>query len=52
MNRLVADYPGREIDVILDNLNTPKPKRERWLARHPNFHFTPTYASWLNQIET
>lgn len=54
MNRLVADHPGREIHVILDNLNTHKPKRDRWLARHPNvhFHFTPTYASWLNQVET
>jgi len=54
MNRLVADYRGREIHVILDNLNTHKPKRDRWLARHRNvhFHFTPTYASWLNQIET
>ena len=29
------------------------PKRDRWLARHKNvhFHFTPTHASWLNQIE-
>ena len=53
MNRIVAAYPGKEIHVILDNLSTHKPKRERWLARHPNvrFHFTPTYSSWLNQIE-
>jgi transposase len=53
MNRLVAAWPDREIHVILDNLSTHKPKRERWLARHPNvrFHFTPTYASWLNQVE-
>ena len=38
---------------ILDNLNTHKPKRDRWLARPPkvHFHFTPTYASWLNQVE-
>jgi hypothetical protein len=35
------------------NLNTHKPKPGRWLARHKNvhFHFTPTHASWLNQIE-
>lgn len=54
MNRIVAAHPGREIHVILDNLSTHKPKRERWLARHPNvrFHFTPTYSSWLNQVET
>ena len=39
--------------MILDNLNTHKPKHDRWLARHRNvhFHFTPTHASWLNQIE-
>ena len=53
MNRLLADHPGREIHVILDNLNTHKPKHDRWLARHKNvrFHFTPTHASWLNQVE-
>jgi len=30
-----------------------KPKDDRWLARHTNvhFHFTPTHASWMNQIE-
>ena len=38
---------------MLDNLNTHKPKNDRWLKRHPNvrFHFTPTRASWLNQVE-
>src|SRR3990170_2807870 len=53
MNELVADYPGQAIHAILDNLNTHKPKRDRWLARHKHihFHFTPTRASWLNQIE-
>src|SRR5579864_4793825 len=53
MNRVVADHAGREIHVILDNLNTHKPKRDGWLARHKNlhFHFTPTHASWLNQVE-
>lgn len=53
MNSVVADYPGKEIHVILDNLSTHKPKRDRWRARHPNvhLHFTPTYSSWLNQIE-
>jgi transposase len=53
MNRLVTAYPGRQIHVVLDNLSTHKPKRDRWLKRHPNvhFHFTPTYASWLNQVE-
>ena len=53
MNKVVADYPQREIHVILDNLSTHKPKRDLWLARHPNvhFHYTPTHTSWLNQIE-
>ena len=38
---------------MLDNLNTHKPKNDRWLKLHPNvtFHFTPTRASWLNQVE-
>src|SRR5664279_4024895 len=53
MNRVVAQHAGREIHVILDNLNTHKPKNDCWLKRHPNvhFHFTPTRASWLNQVE-
>ncbi len=53
MNKVVADYPDREIHVILDNLSTHKPKRDLWLARHPNvhLHYTPTHASWLNQIK-
>lgn len=53
MNEVLADYADQEVHVILDNLNTHKPKHDRWLARHPNvqFHFTPTHASWLNQIE-
>ena len=53
MNDVIAHYPDRDIHVILDNLNTHKPKHDRWLARHPrvHFYFTPTHASWLNQIE-
>ena len=53
MNRTVAQHPDTEIHVILDNLKTHKPKHDRWLARHPHvhFHYTPTHASWLNQIE-
>ena len=53
MNDVVAQYPQRELQVVLDNLNTHKPKRDLWLARHPNvqLHFIPTYASWLNQVE-
>lgn len=49
----IQDQPaGRQIHGILDNLNTYK-KSNEWLAAHPNvtFHFTPTSASWLNQVE-
>lgn len=53
LNGVLRAYPDREIHVILDNLSTHKPKHDRWLARHKNvrFHFTPTHASWLNQVE-
>jgi transposase len=53
MNPIVAQYPGKELHVVLDNFITHKPKHDRWLARHPNvhFHYTPTHASWLNQVE-
>ena len=53
MNSIVAHYQDTEIHVVLDNLRTHKPKRDLWLARHPNvhFHYTPTHASWLNQVE-
>ena len=52
MDEVVAAYPRRRLEVILDNLNTHK-KNEEWLARHPKvtFHYTPTRASWLNQVE-
>jgi transposase len=53
LNDVVAQYPDQTVHVILDNLSTHKPKRDRWLARHPNvhLHFTPTHASWLNLVE-
>ncbi len=53
MNKIVTEYPDKEIHVILDNLRTHKPKRDMWLKRNKNvhFHYTPTYSSWLNQIE-
>lgn len=53
MNELVQAHPGRQLHVVLDNLNTHKPKNDRWLAQHPNvhLHYTPTHASWLNQVE-
>jgi transposase len=53
MNQVVSENPDREIHVILDNLNTHKPKRDRWLKLHPrvHMHYTPTCSSWLNQVE-
>src|SRR5882762_9120701 len=52
---LVARTPwAKEIHVVLDNLSAHKTKDvEQFLAEHPQlrFHFTPTYSSWLNQVE-
>src|SRR5664280_2261360 len=45
---------GREIHIIADNLSAHKTKRvEQFLSEHLNvrLHFTPTYSSWLNQVE-
>ena len=53
MDSVTSAFPDRQLHVILDNLNTHK-KNEHWLKAHPNvkFHFTPTSASWLNQVES
>ena len=43
-----------EIHLVMDNYGTHKmPKVKRWFARRPRYHlhFTPTSASWLNQVE-
>lgn len=52
---LVAYQPrGHELHVILDNLSAHKTKQvEAFLHDHPavRLHFTPTYSSWLNQVE-
>jgi len=52
---LVANQPrGKEIHLIADNLSAHKTSRvEQFLAAHPkvHLHFTPTYSSWLNQVE-
>jgi putative transposase len=43
-----------DVHVVVDNYATHKhPRVKRWLAARPRFHlhFTPTYASWLNQVE-
>ena len=45
---------GVAVHLIMDNYGTHKaPRVKRWLQRHPRYvvHFTPTSASWLNQVE-
>ena len=55
LSAIVASQPrGKEIHVILDNLSAHKTARvEQFFADHPKvqLHFTPTYSSWLNQVE-
>jgi transposase len=54
LDSVITDQPpDKEIHVILDNYSTHK-KNDDWLAKFDGrvqFHFTPTSASWLNQIE-
>jgi transposase len=50
----VPEEKGVTVHLILDNYATHKaPAVKRWLAKRPRFvvHFTPTSASWLNQVE-
>lgn len=55
LNDIVANQPrGKEIHVIADNLSAHKTKLvAEFLAENPkvHMHFTPTYSSWLNQVE-
>lgn len=55
LDRVVATQPRRRaIHLIADNLSAHKTKAVRtWLAAHPRvtMHYTPTYSSWLNQVE-
>lgn len=55
LDRIDAQLPPTgEVHVIMDNYGTHKvPKVTRWFVRHPRYHlhFTPTSASWLNQVE-
>ena len=54
LTEVVERAPAREVRIILDNLSAHKSQVVRdFLAAHPNvhFHFTPTYSSWLNQVE-
>lgn len=54
LKHLDRKYRNVQIHIILDNLATHKNKAvKEWLSKKRKFHlhFTPTYASWLNQIE-
>jgi transposase len=55
LSEIVAHQPkDREIHIIADNLSAHKTKRvDAFVAQHKNvkMHFTPTYSSWLNQVE-
>ena len=54
LKRLYRNNPGKELHIIADNLPLHKhPDVMDWVSRRKRLtlHFTPTYASWLNQIE-
>ena len=55
LNHLDHQVPAElAVHLIADNYATHKhPRVKAWLARHRRFriHYTPTYASWLNQVE-
>ena len=56
LEEIVGTQPAeREVHVILDNFSTHKTDLvKKFLLQHPNvrLHFTPTYSSWLNQVES
>lgn len=55
LDRVLTTQPRhREIHFILDNFSAHKTKAvQAWLTAHPrvHVHYTPTYSSWLNQVE-
>jgi transposase len=55
LRRIDSEVPKNlQVHLVLDNYGTHKtPAVHRWFAAHPRFelHFTPTSASWLNQVE-
>lgn len=54
MKKVVRAYPRQELHVILDNSSTHgTPEVKAWMSKNPrvHFHYTPTSASWLNQVE-
>lgn len=54
LRRLLHAYPAKELYIIADNGSSHRSKKTRaWVAKQKRLHltFTPTHASWLNQIE-
>ncbi len=55
LNHLDRNVPAElDVHLIVDNYSTHKHAKVRaWLAKRPRYHlhFTPTYASWINQVE-
>ena len=53
--KIDAEVPDRlDVHLVCDNYSTHKsPSIVTWLEKHPRFHmhFTPTYSSWINQVE-
>jgi transposase len=55
LGKIDATVPADlDVHLVADNYGTHKtPAIKKWLAAHPRFHMhhTPTYSSWLNQVE-
>lgn len=55
LNHIEANVPkALDIHLVVDNYATHKHRKvKNWLAARPRYHvhYTPTYASWLNQVE-
>lgn len=54
LKHIYRKYPRKQLHIIVDNLAVHKHQKVReWVAskRRVTMHFTPTYSSWLNQIE-
>ena len=55
LNHIEANVPkALDIHLVVDNYATHKHRKvKNWLAARPRYHvhYTPTYSSWLNQVE-
>ncbi len=54
LDQAIRGYGRKAIHIIVDNLSAHKaPAVQTWVAKHPrvHLHYTPTYSSWLNQVE-